>query len=161
LSAKGPGVFTGYLKNPEANKKEFTPDGYFRTGDLATRDESGNIRITGRIKDIIIRGGANIAARDVEDLISAHSRVEYVAVVGMPDPDLGEKICAYVKLVEGAKLSHEDILDHLKTLGAAKIHYPERTIFVSEIPLTAAGKADKKVLKKDIEEKLKAAAQKR
>jgi non-ribosomal peptide synthetase component E (peptide arylation enzyme) len=161
LSAKGPGVFTGYLKNPEANKKEFTPDGYFRTGDLATRAESGNIRITGRIKDIIIRGGENIAARDVEDLISAHSRVEYVAVVGMPDPDLGEKICAYVKLVQGAKLSHEDILDHLKTLGAAKIHYPERTIFVSEIPLTAAGKADKKILKKDIEEKLKGEAHKR
>ena len=161
LSARGPGVFTGYLNNSEANKKEFTPDGYFRTGDLATRDESGNIRITGRIKDIIIRGGENIAARDVEDLISANSRVEYVAVVGMPDPDLGEKICAYVKLVPEAKLSHEDILDHLKTLGAAKIYYPERTIFVSEIPLTAAGKADKKVLKKDIEDKLKAEAQKR
>jgi 2,3-dihydroxybenzoate-AMP ligase/mycobactin salicyl-AMP ligase len=160
LSAKGPGVFTGYLKNPEANKKEFTPDGYFRTGDLATRDEGGNIRITGRIKDIIIRGGENIAARDVEDLISSHSKVEYVAVVGMPDPDLGEQICAYVKLVQGAKLSQEDILHHLKTLETAKIHFPKRTIFVSEIPLTAAGKADKKILKKDIEEKLRAEAQK-
>jgi 2,3-dihydroxybenzoate-AMP ligase/mycobactin salicyl-AMP ligase len=160
LSAKGPGVFTGYLKNPEANMKEFTPDGYFRTGDLATVDENGNIRITGRLKDIIIRGGENIAARDVEDLISSHSKVQYVAVVGMPDPDLGEKICAYVKLVKAAKLSHEDILDHLETLEAAKIHYPERTIFVSEIPLTAAGKADKKILKKDIEAKLKAEAQK-
>ncbi|MEJ2221468.1 MAG: AMP-binding protein [Desulfobacterales bacterium] len=153
LSAKGPGVFTGYLKNPEANKKEFTPDGYFRTGDLATVDKDGNIRITGRIKDIIIRGGENIAARDVEDLISSHPKVEYVAAVGMPDPDLGEKICAYVKLVKGEKLSHEDIIDHLKTLEAAKIHYPEKTIFVREIPLTAAGKADKKVLKKDIEER--------
>jgi non-ribosomal peptide synthetase component E (peptide arylation enzyme) len=161
LSARGPGIFTGYLKNPEANKKEFTPDGYFRTGDLATVDENGNIRITGRIKDIIIRGGENIAARDVEDLISSHSKVEYVAVVGMPDPDLGEKICAYVKLVKGAKLSHEDIIDHLKTLEAAKIHYPERTLFVSEIPLTAAGKADKKILKKDIEKKIKAEAQKK
>lgn len=159
LSARGPGVFTGYLKNPEANKKEFTPDGYFRTGDVATKDENGNIRITGRIKDIIIRGGENIAARDVEDLISSHSKVEYVAVVGMPDPDLGEKICAYVKLVQGAKLSHEDIINHLKTLEAAKIYYPEKTIFVSEIPLTAAGKADKKILKRNIAEKLKAEAQ--
>jgi 2,3-dihydroxybenzoate-AMP ligase len=156
LSAKGRGVFTGYLKNPEANKKEFTPDGYFRTGDLATMDKSGNIRITGRIKDIIIRGGENIAARDVEDLISSHSGVEYVAVVGMPDPDLGEQICAYVKPAQGAKLSHEDILQHLKKMEAAKILYPERTIFVSEIPLTAAGKANKKILKKEIEEKLKA-----
>jgi len=159
LSARGPGVFTGYLKNPEANKKEFTPDGYFRTGDLATRDENGNIRITGRIKDIIIRGGENIAARDVEDLISAHAKVEYVAVVGMPDPDLGEKICAYVKLVEGATLFHEDIIAHLNRMEAAKIHHPERTIFVNEIPLTAAGKADKKVLKKDIEDRLKAEPQ--
>jgi non-ribosomal peptide synthetase component E (peptide arylation enzyme) len=154
LSAKGPGVFTGYLKNPEANKKEFTPDGYFRTGDLAAMDKNGNIRITGRIKDIIIRGGENIAARDVEDLISAHSKVEYVAVVGMPDPDLGEKICAYVKPTKGANLSHEDILHHLKKMDAAKILYPERTIFVGDIPLTAAGKADKKILRKDIEEKL-------
>jgi non-ribosomal peptide synthetase component E (peptide arylation enzyme) len=155
LAAKGPGVFTGYLKNPEANKKEFTPDGFFRTGDLATMDENGNIRITGRIKDIIIRGGENIAARDVEDLISSHSKVEYVAVVGMPDPDLGEQICAYVKPAQEATLSHEDILEHLKKLGVAKIHYPHRTIFVSEIPLTAAGKADKKILKKDIEDKLR------
>lgn len=161
LGAKGPGVFTGYLNNPEANKKEFTPDGYFRTGDLATMDKDGNIRITGRIKDIIIRGGENIAARDVEDLISAHSSAEYVAVVGMPDPDLGEQICAYVKLVHGAKLSHEDILQHLKTMGAAKIHYPVRTIFVNDIPLTAAGKADKKVLKKDIEAKLQSETQNR
>jgi non-ribosomal peptide synthetase component E (peptide arylation enzyme) len=84
--------------------------------------------------------------------------VEYVAVVGMPDPDLGEKICAYVKLVQGATLSHEDIHQHLKTMEAANIHYPERTIFVSEIPLTAAGKADKKILKKDIEEILKVEA---
>ena len=79
-------------------------------------------------------------------------------VVGMPDPDLGEQICAYVKLVEGATLSHEDILQHLKTMEAARMHYPERTIFVSEIPLTAAGKADKKILKKDIESKLKSEA---
>jgi non-ribosomal peptide synthetase component E (peptide arylation enzyme) len=76
----------------------------------------------------------------------------------MPDPDLGEKICAYVKLVKGATLSHEDIHQHLKTMEAANIHYPERTIFVSEIPLTAAGKADKKILKKDIEEILKVEA---
>lgn len=156
LAAKGPGIFTGYLKNPEANKKEFTPGGYFRTGDLATIDENGNIRITGRIKDIIIRGGENIAARDVEDLISSHSKVEYVAVVGMPDPDLGEQICAYVKTPHGVELTHEDIVHHLEGLEASKILFPARTEVVNEIPLTAAGKADKKILKKDIEEKLQA-----
>jgi 2,3-dihydroxybenzoate-AMP ligase/mycobactin salicyl-AMP ligase len=156
LSAKGPGIFTGYLKNPQANMDSFTPDGYFRTGDLAVIDEKGTTRITGRIKDIIIRGGENIAARDVEDLISAYPKVEYVAAVGMPDPDLGELVCAYIKPVEGASVSHEDILAHMDKMEASKIHYPARTEIVQEMPLTAAGKADKKVLKKDIEEKLKA-----
>jgi len=154
LAAKGPGIFTGYLKNPQANQDSFTPDGFFRTGDLAVIDEKGVIRITGRIKDIIIRGGENIAARDVEDLISSQPDVEYVAVVGMPDKDLGELVCAYIKRVEGSSATEEDILDHLTGLEAAKIHIPARIEFVEEIPLTAAGKADKKILKKDIEEKL-------
>ena len=157
LAAKGPGIFTGYLNNPQANQAAFTPDGYFRTGDLAVIDEDDLIRITGRIKDIIIRGGENIAARDVEDLISAHPNVEYVAVVGMPDPDLGEQVCAYIKRVKRASLTVDDILAHLEKLEASKIHYPARIEFVDEIPLTAAGKADKKALKKDIEEKLKKA----
>jgi len=156
LSAKGPGIFTGYLKNPQANMDSFTSDGYFRTGDLAVIDEKGTIRITGRIKDIIIRGGENIAARDVEDLISSHPHVEYVAVVGMPDPDLGEQVCAYVKPVEGASVTHDDLIAHLDKMEASKIHYPARTEIVQEMPLTAAGKADKKVLKRDIEEKLRA-----
>ncbi len=160
LSAKGPGIFTGYLKNPQANMDSFTPDGYFRTGDLAVIDEKGIIRITGRIKDIIIRGGENIAARDVEDMISAYPKVEYVAAVGMPDPDLGELVCAYIKPVEGASVSHEEILAHMDKMEASKIHYPARTEIVQEMPLTAAGKADKKVLKKDIEEKLKAESEK-
>ncbi len=160
LSAKGPGVFTGYLKNPQANMDSFTPDGYFRTGDLAVIDETGTIRITGRIKDIIIRGGENIAARDVEDLISAHPKVEYVAAVGMPDPDLGEQVCAYIKPVRGATITHAEIVEHLEKMEVSKLHIPARTEFVEEMPLTAAGKADKKVLKKDIEQKLKAELEK-
>lgn len=156
LAAKGPGIFTGYLKNQQANKDAFTPDGYFRTGDLAVMDEKGIIRITGRIKDIIIRGGENIAARDVEDLISSHPGVEYVAVVGMPDPELGEVVCAYIKRVEGSSIGRDDITAHLKILEASKIHYPARVEFVDHIQVTAAGKADKKALKKDIQEKLKA-----
>ncbi|MDP2646908.1 MAG: AMP-binding protein [Desulfobacterales bacterium] len=156
LAARGPGVFTGYLKNPQANRDAFTPDGYFRTGDLAVIDEAGFIRITGRLKDIIIRGGENIAARDVEDLISAHPEVEYVAVVGMPDADLGEQVCAYVKTVEGSGIGEKEINRHLEEAGASKIHYPARIEFINDFPLTAAGKADKKVLKMDIEGKLEA-----
>lgn len=156
MAAKGPGVFTGYYKHPQANQDAFTPDGYFRTGDLAVIDSEGIIRITGRIKDIIIRGGENIAARDVEELISSHSKVEYVAVVGMPDADLGEEVCAYVKTVSEASLGYDEIIEYMKDSGASKALFPKRIEFVQDIPLTAAGKADKKVLKKDIEEKLKA-----
>ena len=155
LAAKGPGVFTGYFNNPQANQKEFTPDGYFRTGDLATIDENGCVRITGRIKDIIIRGGENIAARDIEDAISTYSKVEYVAAVGMPDPDLGEVVCAYIKLVRGTSITLEEIVAHLTKTEASRVLYPVRIEVVEEMPLTAAGKADKKILKKDIEGKLK------
>jgi non-ribosomal peptide synthetase component E (peptide arylation enzyme) len=155
MVAKGPGIFTGYFRNPQANQSAFTPGGFFRTGDLAVIDENETIRISGRVKDIIIRGGENIGAREVEELISAHALVEYAAVVGMPDPDLGEQICAYIKPIAGATVSHEDIVRHLKQSGAAKKFFPVRTELVSAIPLTAAGKADKKALKKDIEKKLK------
>jgi non-ribosomal peptide synthetase component E (peptide arylation enzyme) len=154
LVARGPGIFTGYFNNPQANQGAFTSDGYFRTGDLAVIDENGTIRITGRVKDIIIRGGENIGAQEVEELISSHPSVEYVTVIGMPDPDLGEQVCAYIKLVEGSTVFHDDIIHHMKQIGASKKFFPARIEFVEEIPLTAAGKADKKMLKKDIEEKL-------
>jgi 2,3-dihydroxybenzoate-AMP ligase/mycobactin salicyl-AMP ligase len=154
LVARGPGIFTGYFNNPQANEGAFTKQGYFRTGDLAVIDENGTLRITGRVKDIIIRGGENIGAQEVEELISSHPSVEYVTVIGMPDPDLGEQVCAYIKLVEGTSVFHDDIIHHMKQIGASKKFFPARIEFVEEIPLTAAGKADKKMLKKDIEEKL-------
>ncbi len=151
LAARGPGVFTGYFRNPQANQKAFTPDGYFRTGDLAVIDTEGRIRITGRIKDIIIRGGENIAARDVEDLISSHPAVEYVAAVGVPDPQLGEQVGAYIVTAKGASLTHDDIISHMQGQGVARALLPTMTEFVDQIPLTAAGKADKKALRADIE----------
>lgn len=155
LAAKGPGIFTGYYRNAQANQAAFTPDGYFCTGDLAVIDANGRIRITGRIKDIINRGGENIAARDVEDLISSHPAVEYVAVVGMPDPELGEKVCAYLTTASGCTLSREELIDHMLRLGCAKPLLPARIEFMRQIPLTAAGKADKKALRADIEAKMK------
>jgi 2,3-dihydroxybenzoate-AMP ligase/mycobactin salicyl-AMP ligase len=155
LAAKGPGIFIGYFRNPQANQAAFTPDGYFRTGDLAVIDENGRIRITGRIKDIIIRGGENIAARDVEDLISSHPAVEYVAVVGMPDPELGEKVCAYLTTANGCTLSHAELIDHMLRMGSPKTLLPARIELMRQLPLTAAGKADKKALRADIEAKMK------
>ena len=154
LAARGPGIFTGYFSNPAANQQAFTPDGYFRTGDLAAIDERGVIRITGRLKDIIIRGGENIAARDVEDLISAHPGVEYVAVIGLPDPDLGEAVCAVIKPRAGATIDHAAIVGFMEGLDAPRKFIPAWTEIVEAIPLTAAGKADKKVLKRQITEKL-------
>jgi 2,3-dihydroxybenzoate-AMP ligase len=153
LAAKGPGVFSGYYRNPQTNQFAFTPDGYFRTGDLAIIDENGHIRITGRIKDVINRGGEKISARDVEDIISTHPLVEYVAAVGMPDRDLGEKVCVFVKPIQGASINHEDIVLQMKQSGVSKALIPACFEIVDHIPLTAAGKADKKVLRKIIEKK--------
>jgi non-ribosomal peptide synthetase component E (peptide arylation enzyme) len=159
LAAKGPGIFTGYVNNPKANKDSFTPDGYFRTGDLAVIDKDGCIRITGRIKDIIIRGGENIAAQEVEELISSHPLVEYVSVVGMASADLGEELCAYIQPVPGATVSHTDIINHLQQIGASKLFFPARTEVMDQLPLTAAGKVDKKALRADIAEKQRAEEQ--
>ncbi len=157
LAAKGPGIFTGYFKNPQANQTAFTPDGYFRTGDLAIIDEDGNIKITGRIKDIIIRGGENIAAQEVEELISAHPLIELASVIGMPHPVLGEEVCAYIKTVGDTTLDIKEIHEHLARMDASKIFFPARIEFMRQMPVTAAGKIDKKALKVDAEEKLKTA----
>lgn len=150
LAAKGPGIFTGYYRNPQANRDSFTPDGFFRSGDLAVINEQGIIRITGRIKDIIIRGGENIAARDVEDVLSSHPGVEYAAVVGMSDPELGEKVCAFIKRASGHTLDRDTLLKHMADMQAPKSHFPAHVEFVDAIPLTAAGKADKISLKRQI-----------
>ena len=150
MAARGPGIFSGYYRNPQTNQFAYTPDGYFRTGDLAIIDDKGRVRITGRIKDVIIRGGENISARDVEDIISSHPSVEYVAAVGMSDPDLGEQVCVFVKPVEGATITHEEIIEHMKASDASKALLPARSEVVAHIPLTAAGKADKKVLRQII-----------
>lgn len=155
LVAKGPGIFTGYLGSPEKNREAFTEDDFFRTGDLATIDERGNVSITGRIKDIIIRGGENITASDIEGLIVAHPDVEDVATVGMPDKELGERACAYIKLKAGAsKFSLDDLSSFMQGRGASKLLIPERIEFIDEIPLTKVGKADKRALREDIKRRL-------
>lgn len=154
LVTKGPTIFTGYFKSPEDNAQIFTKDGYYKTGDLARIDDSGIITLTGRIKETILRGGETISAIGIERLIGSHPAIADVAVIGMPDKDLGERICAYVVRKAGAALTHEEIVAHLKGLGASVMQLPERTEFVASIPTTGVGKADKKLLKQDIAEKL-------
>ena len=126
LVSKGPGIFTGYFKSAEENAQIFTPDGFFKTGDKARKDAFGNITITGRIKDIINRGGEKISALDIENRISEHPGIRETAVVGMPDPILGERICAYVVAKPGVTLTMEEIVAFLKGKGASVQQLPER-----------------------------------
>ncbi len=154
LAAKGPNIFTGYFKSADENRKTFTKDGFFKTGDLAKIDEHGTIMITGRIKETILRGGETISAVGIERMISSHPGVAEVAVIGMPDKDFGERICAYIKPKSGVTLSFEGLIDHLKSIGASVLQLPERVEFIDNIPLTKVGKADKRALKEDIQKKL-------
>ena len=154
LATRGPGIFAGYLKNPEENRKSFTPDGFFRTGDQARIDGAGYLRITGRIKDIIIRGGENVSPAQVEKLLSEYGDVAEVAVIGIPDKDLGERVCACIRLVPGGAADEEAIKSFMEKKGASKLLIPERFIFVEALPTTQAGKLDKKTLRKKVEQGL-------
>src|SRR5262249_58883400 len=121
--------------------ESFTTDGWSRTGDLATRDDAGYLRIAGRKKDIIIRKGENISARELEDLLAAHPSVAEVAVVGLPDAAAGEIACAAVRLRPGgAALSLADVTAHLLASGLSKRKLPERLVIADDFPRTRAGK---------------------
>ena len=154
LVLKGPGVFTGYYNNPEENKAVFTEDGFFRTGDVAKIDEKGYITLTGRIKEMINRGGESISATEIERLITRHPDVAVVAVIPMPDPLMGERVCAYIQSKPGAELTFEHIIAFLRAEKASVLQLPERIEFVDQIPYTGAQKIDKKSLRADIEKKL-------
>ncbi len=155
LLGKGPTVFYGYLGAPEENKLAFTRDGYFITGDLAVISESGIIRITGRSKDIIIRGGENISPIEIESLVLKHPGVADVAVIGVPDAELGERACAYIKLKKNAPApALKDIVAFLRAQGASVLQLPERIEIIHEIPLTNIGKPDKKALREDLKKRM-------
>jgi 2,3-dihydroxybenzoate-AMP ligase/mycobactin salicyl-AMP ligase len=156
LAAKGPEVFTGYYKGTEEERREvFTHDGYYRTGDLAKIDERGYITITGRRKDVIIRGGETLVPSEMENLIRRHPDVERAAVVGMPDPQMGERACAFIVPKPGSSLAFEEMIRFLKSQGAGVLLLPERLEIVEHLPETGIGKVDKKTLRRKIEEKLR------
>ena len=149
LIVKGPSIFFGYLNNPEENARAFTKEGYFITGDRAVIDENGYFRITGRSKDIIIRGGENISPADIEVMIREHPKVEDIAVIGIPDEEFGERVCAYIKTKGDTTISLSDITGFLSEQGASVLQLPERVEIIDNIPLTNIGKPDKKALKED------------
>ena len=147
LVMRGPGVFLGYAGQDDLYHTSLTPDGFFRTGDLAQIDEQGYVRITGRLKDLIIRGGVNISPIPIEDTLASHADIESVAVIGYPDARLGERICAVIRPLE-RKPSLEELLSFCRKQGLAKRHCPEVVRFISEMPRTASGKIRKADLRK-------------
>jgi len=156
LVLKGPGVFTGYYRNPEENRDAFTKDGFFRTGDVAKISEKGYITLTGRIKEMINRGGESISSTAIEGLISRHPDVAAVAVISMPDLYMGERVCAYIQTKPGVRMSFDDVVAFLKRQKASVLQLPERIEFIEAMPYTGTQKLDKRALRKDIEEKLRA-----
>lgn len=151
LVMRGPGVFVGYLGQEDLYTDSLTEDGFFRTGDLATIEPDGYLALTGRLKDLIVRGGVNLSPVPIEDAISAHPLIRRVAVVGMPDPRLGERICAVVVIDERAELGLEELNAWLLEQGLSKRLLPERLIAMPELPATAAGKIRKNDLRKQLE----------
>jgi 2,3-dihydroxybenzoate-AMP ligase len=150
LWTRGPYTLRGYFRAPEHNARAFTPDGFYKTGDLVRLHPSGNLIVEGRKKDLINRGGEKISAEEVENLILQHEAVLNVACVPMPDPVLGERMCAYV-IPRGARaaeatLTLEDLTRFLMERGLAKFKLPERLELVDEFPMSAFGKVSKKDL---------------
>ncbi|QNK83443.1 AMP-binding protein [Nakamurella sp. PAMC28650] len=151
LRARGPEAMLGYLG---LDRDPFDPDGWFDTGDLGSLDEGGYVTMAGRSKDIILRGGENISAKEVEDLLGTHPAIADVAVVSMPDPRLTERACAVVVLRPGASLELSDLTAHLDALQVARQKYPERLEFVDELPRTPTGKVQKFALRTLVAERL-------
>lgn len=151
---RGPYTLRGYFNAPEHNERAFTPDGFYRSGDMMRQHESGNYMIEGRKKDLINRGGEKISAEEVENLILGHSSVKNVACVAMPDPVMGEKMCACVVLLDGKDLSFDDLSDYLLAQEIAKFKLPERLEILTEFPLSTFGKVSKKDLVLMVSEKM-------
>lgn len=141
LQARCASLFVGYLKRPEAY--EVDEEGWLETGDNARMDDDGYIRITGRSKDIIIRGGENIPVVEIEELLYRHPAVEDVAIVAMPDERLGERACAFVSLGAGRALDFDAMLDYLAVCRVSRQYLPERLEIVANFPRTPSGKIQK------------------
>ncbi len=147
IRARAPQMMRGYL-DPLLDIEAFDADGFFRTGDLGRLDDRGNLIITGRLKDVIIRKGENVSAQEVEDLLITLPAVADVAVIGVPDPDAGERVCAVVALADpDGTLELSEVVDHLRAKGLMAQKLPEQLEVVPAIPRNATGKVLKHVLR--------------
>ncbi len=146
LIVRGPYTLHGYFRSPEYNARAFTPEGFYRSGDLLRKDGTGNYIVEGRRKDLINRGGEKISAEEVENLILSHPSVLDVACVPYPDEVLGERMCACVVLKPGAALELPELVQFLSEMEIAKFKLPERLAIFDELPLSGFGKVSKKEL---------------
>lgn len=154
LLVRGPSQFVGYFKRPQFTREALTADGWFRTGDRGTLDRDGYLSITGRSKDLIIRGGENIPVVEIENLLFDHPKIAGVAIVGMPDPRLGERACAFVIPRPGETVTLPEVVAHLEAKQVARQKFPERLEVVAEFPMTPSGKVQKYRLRQLIAETL-------
>ena len=146
LTCRGPYTLRGYFGVPEYNARQFTPDGFYRSGDLMRRHPSGNYVVEGRKKDLINRGGEKISAEEIENLILMHPAVQNAACVPVPDPNLGEKMCACLVLKPGRKVELSELNEFLKGKEIAKFKLPERLLVLEDFPVSSFGKVSKKAL---------------
>ncbi|EHE8163631.1 TPA: cyclohexanecarboxylate-CoA ligase [Escherichia coli] len=154
-ASRGPNVFMGYFDEPELTARALDEEGWYYSGDLCRMDEAGYIKITGRKKDIIVRGGENISSREVEDILLQHPKIHDACVVAMPDERLGERSCAYVMLkAPHHSLSLEEVVAFFSRKRVAKYKYPEHIVVIEKLPRTASGKIQKFLLRKDIMRRL-------
>ncbi len=154
LCCRGPYTLRGYFGVPEYNARTFTSDGFYRSGDLMRRHKSGNYIVEGRKKDLINRGGEKISAEEIENLILSHPSVKNVSCVPVPDPVLGERMCACVLLRENARLNFDELKQFLLGKEIAKYKLPERLEIMQDFPLSPFGKVSKKTLTETISQKM-------
>ena len=154
--SRGPHQFVGYLNEPERTDRALTDDGWWFSGDLGYMDEQGRIRINGRRKEIIIRGGENLSAREIDDNLVGCPGVGESATIGMPDDRLGERICTFVAPLGDTVPTLESVTAYLEGEGVPKRLWPERIEIIDEIPVTATGKVKRFILAQILKERMEA-----
>ena len=147
LAARGPFVALGYFGDPKRSRETFTPEGWLFSNDLATIDADGYIRLVGRKKEIVNRGGLKISVRQMEDYLVGHPKILSVAIVGVPDRLLGEKSCAFVVPRGDQIITLGEVTNFLEARQVAKYKFPEYLVILPEMPTTPSGKIQKFVLR--------------
>lgn len=153
LVTRGPYTFRGYYRSPTHNANAFDKEGFYHSGDLVQMTEEGYLRVVGREKDQINRGGEKIAAEEIENLLVAHNDILHAALVSMPDEIMGEKSCAFI-VVTNTDLRPVTLRKYLREMGVADFKLPDRFEIVAGLPVTPVGKIDKKRLRQDIQDRL-------